>query len=327
MIQINSLLLLVLGELLLVTAVISVVMVVTLLLRKQKDRSAALALIGRIKEDEKRRQDETNKIMVNHFGLEGEELKTVVQKIGREEKLFYQTMVNLYLKRDLGVLRNLNVQFEGAVEPYRSLKLVKAETSDATSEMDTESAAEIERLKTENECLSEELRITMDTMGRMLTEYSSMFAGGSGEDLDKGKMAEMLKDDKSTESGGDDEEDATPDTNGTGEEAVIGSDGVEEANLTDDNAQGEIADALPDELEEIAGLDEAMMLEEVSESGEEINAVVDLDQALQETVMLSPSDKGDEPVDPDSVKDDEIEDIFDSLTVEQKVEDPSVDKS
>lgn len=323
MTQINSMLLLILGELLLVTAVVSVVMVVVLLLRKRRDRSAALALVGIIKEDEKRRLDETNKIMVHHFGLEGEELETIVKKIAREEKLFYQTLINLYLKRDSGVLKNLNIQFEGAVEPYRSLKVLKTETADATSEMDTESAAEIERLKTENERLSDELRITMDTMGRMLTEYSSMFAGGSSEELDKEKMTEMFKEDKSTESG-DDEEDAPPDT---GEEAVTGSDGLEEADVAGDGLQDEAIDALTDDLEEIADLDEALMPEEASESGDGTDTIADFDQVLEEAVMPSPSDKGDGPADLASVKDDEIEDIFDSVEMEQKAKDPSGDKS
>ena len=43
--------------------------------------------------------------------------------------------------------------------------------------------------------------------------------------------------------------------------------------------------------------------------------------------MPSPSDKGDGSVDLDSVKDDEIEDIFDSMEMEQKIKDPSGDKS
>jgi hypothetical protein len=37
---------------------------------------------------------------------------------------------------------------------------------------------EVAKLKEENERLSEELRVTMDTMGRMLNEYSTMFSGG-----------------------------------------------------------------------------------------------------------------------------------------------------
>lgn len=321
MTQINSMLLLVLGELLLVTAVVSVVMVVVLMLRKRRDHSAVLALVGKIKEDEKRRLDETNKIMGHHYGLEGEALETIVKKIAREEKLFYQTLINLYLKRDSGVLKNLNVQFEGAVEPYRSLKLLKAEASDATSEMDAESSAEIERLKTENGRLSEELRITMDTMGRMLTEYSSMFAGGSGEELDKEKMTEMFKEDQATESG-DDKEAPAPDTH----EAVIGSDEMEETAVVGDGVQDEAIEALTDDLEEIVDLDEALMPEEASEPSDETDVIADLDQVLAAAVP-PPAEKGDEAVDLDSVKDDEIEDIFDSVAMEQNPKDPSGDKS
>ena len=46
----------------------------------------------------------------------------------------------------------------------------------------------MQRLKEENERLSDELRVTMDTMGRMLNEYSSMFAGGSGDNYEKARV-------------------------------------------------------------------------------------------------------------------------------------------
>ena len=43
-------------------------------------------------------------------------------------------------------------------------------------------ASELERLRKENARLSDELQITMETMSRMLNEYSSMFVGGEPDD-------------------------------------------------------------------------------------------------------------------------------------------------
>ncbi len=45
----------------------------------------------------------------------------------------------------------------------------------------------------ENKRLSGELGTTMDTMSRMLNEFSLMFAGGAGSDLDKDKLRHMFQ--------------------------------------------------------------------------------------------------------------------------------------
>jgi hypothetical protein len=196
--QLSSLVLMTLGELLLVTTITSILMLVMAVVRKKRDRSAAGALIARIKEGEGRRETETRALLQQNLGQGRELLETLVKKVGREEKRFYQTLINLYLKRDAGALENLQVAFEGATEPYRTLKVPQRQESEEIVPVVVESAvgddsAEVARLKDENEKLSEELRITMDTMGRMLSEYSSMYAGGDGEELDKEKMLEMFR--------------------------------------------------------------------------------------------------------------------------------------
>ena len=133
MTEINTLLLMSLGELLLVTTAIAVVLVVLYFIKKRRDRSAATTLVARVKEDQERRQQETRGVLEKRFGIGGDYLDELVTKVVREEKRFYQTLINLYLKRDAGALENLHVAFEGATEPYRTLELPARPTDGDTS--------------------------------------------------------------------------------------------------------------------------------------------------------------------------------------------------
>ena len=47
----------------------------------------------------------------------------------------------------------------------------------------TDQSAEIDRLKSENQRLSDEISVTMDTMGRMLGEYTQLYSNQDGEGM------------------------------------------------------------------------------------------------------------------------------------------------
>jgi DNA-binding ferritin-like protein len=79
------------------------------------------------------------------------------------------------------------------VAPYRTLEPPLETASAASASGDINESAEMLRLQEENKRLSEEVRITMETMGRMLNEYSAMFAGGGSEELDKEKIKSMFE--------------------------------------------------------------------------------------------------------------------------------------
>lgn len=230
--NLSPLLLLTLGELLLVTSIVSVGLILHAVVKKKRDRVSAHKLIGRIKQDESRRQDETRDLLGGHFGLQGESLDELVNKICHEEKLFYQKLINLYLKRDAAALEVLHVAFEGATEPYRTLQLPAAEGKPQRSELDGgDESGELKLLREQNERLSEELRITMDTMGRMLNEYSSMYSGGADAELDKEKLLDMFK--------------AEAASRPTPEQAAEGSDQQADGGIGDRGKASAAADAEP----------------------------------------------------------------------------------
>ena len=255
-----------LAELLLISLVAAVVLALRAFLQRRRDRSAALALVGQIRSDEERRRQETRELLGGRYGIPDDLLDDLVDAICREEKRFYQTLINLYLMRDSVALQGLNLAFEGAVAPYRDLPVNATpegaeQAGDSVAPVAQVDDAELQRLQDENARLSEELRITMDTMGRMLSEYSSMFAGGEGEELDKEKMIAMFQADageqaRQRETPAAVEEGEPPDPPAADEGAAART-GAEESSDGED-AGAEVETAAPADAAEAPG-DEGLM--------------------------------------------------------------------
>jgi hypothetical protein len=124
--------------------------------------------------------------MVHKFGFEEEDAEKITAKISHQEKSFYQAVINMYLRRDANELDSFNITFEGTVDAYRTLEPPgKAKSSGESAE----GVKELRLLKDENKRLSEDIGATMQTMGRMLTEYSEMFAKNAGNEDDAETVA------------------------------------------------------------------------------------------------------------------------------------------
>lgn len=192
MIEVSKLLLLVLGELLLLSVVYAGIVNFFAVSKRRRERSAIKKLVARIKEDSGRREAETRIIMQERFGLSGENLDKTVHKIAREEKAFYQTVIDVFLRRDTEALQNLSVDYEGSVDAYRTLEIPnRAEPAEGGDGSD-DHTEELILLQAENQRLTDELQLTMTTMGNMLSEYTQMFASGADVTLDREKMREII---------------------------------------------------------------------------------------------------------------------------------------
>jgi hypothetical protein len=170
MMQVNTTLFWGLLELLLLMLVIVLVMIFLAYQAKQKDKQAAKALVTYLKESGDGRKKRLKEVFAGRYGYEGEALKKIVRGVSKRETLFYQHLLKVYLNRSGRQLVKIPMALEDTVSPYLELDLPKAAVAEATE------SPEFEKLKKENHELSEELRVTMDTMGRMLEEYSGMFA-------------------------------------------------------------------------------------------------------------------------------------------------------
>ncbi len=209
MIQIDAPWSVVLLELTAVMMVICLLLAVRAFLRRRKEWSTANKLVANLKEEQDARRQEIRSLLASKYGYHGDKLDEKAAAISRAEWRFYQTLINIYLKRDAESVVSLHRAFAEATDPYYRLEVLAAPAAEPAKpppEAQKESSpevpkpaaavqmnimdgvealddfAEMQHLREENERLSEELQITMGTISRMLSEYSSIVGRGSTDD-------------------------------------------------------------------------------------------------------------------------------------------------
>jgi hypothetical protein len=242
-------------ELLVATTLISLVMIGLGIMRKMRDRKAAAEIITKIKEDEARRTAETKKVMLYKFGFEDGEAEKIAVRVDRAERIFYQSVINMYLQRDASALEGLNISFESSVEPYRTLEPKGGGSSQGGTANESE---EIQHLKEENARLSEEISVTMQTMGRMLSEYSTMFGEKAKEQEES--IKEQTATEEQPEPAPEATEDQTEDQVEEHDEAeeVVAEEAVEESEETKEDPAKEVehlGGAMVEEMDDLSDLD------------------------------------------------------------------------
>jgi hypothetical protein len=183
MIELSQLTLLIMIEVLIGLVILSAVLGYFALTRKGRIRKAAHHLAERVQSDKPARTERLKTLLNEDFGLTGSELEKTLHNITQMEMRLFQNLINGYIKDDQIHLQQIDVDEENLVLAYQGLKPVLGGNAPTATTGDEGVEAEMERLRDENQRLSDELRVTMDTMGRMLNEYSSMFGGGSDKPL------------------------------------------------------------------------------------------------------------------------------------------------
>ena len=263
MIELSQLTLLVMTEVIIGLAILSGVLVYFAVSRKGRIRRAAHHLAERVQGDKPARSERLRTLLSEHYGLEGSELEQMLHTIVQAEMQMFQNLINGYLKDDQVHLQQIDVDEENLVLAYQGLKPSQIKSATGASG-DEGSEDEVRRLQEENQRLSDELRVTMDTMGRMLNEYSSMFAGGVDKPLTRsaGEPPEAV-------SGEASEPDVTPEQ--VGEEEIE----VEIPELEAQDSVDEPVTEYPDTLlDNEAGSDSALE-EDVSEIIDEVMEMAD----------------------------------------------------
>ena len=176
MIEISSLSVMIIAEVMIGLVVLSGLLLLFTLLRKQRIRKAASHLAERVQADKEKRSERLKKLLEDKYQLQSPQLDQTLHGIVQTEMTLYQNMLNGFLKDDQVYLQQIDVDVENLVLAYQALAGHASEVGAGGS--DGVSSDEVEELKAENERLAEELKVTMDTMGRMLNEYSTMFAEG-----------------------------------------------------------------------------------------------------------------------------------------------------
>jgi len=176
MIEFSQLTVLIVAEILIALLVISGLLIFFTLLRKERIRKAAQHLAERVQQDKPQRSERLKRLLTERYGYAGVELERKLHDILHCEMQLYQNIINGSIKEDQLFVQQVDVDVENLVLAYQNLQ--HRQSAPATPVVSEEEAGEVQRLQEENERLSDELRVTMDTMGRMLNEYATMFAGG-----------------------------------------------------------------------------------------------------------------------------------------------------
>ena len=314
MIEVSKLLLLVLGELLLVGVVISLVIVYQAFSRRRRDRSAIRKLVSRIKEDSGRRESETRKIMQERFGFDGGNLEDIVRKIAREEKAFYQVLIDVYLHHKTDAIQNLCVDYESSVETYRNLEIPQPAAGQALSDDAVEDSEAYRMLKDENERLTNELKKTMDTMADMLSEYSQMFSGGVPVEVDREKLGEIVAEQRAAgqESAEGEASSAVPEEDaGAVEPEAAVAESADSPQDIDQDTQPASEGSPPDETQGAADVGEPVEVEDLDDLKELDEELAMLDLAQDDLPVTEEEQAGAEQDETVVVRPEESDEVVD----------------
>jgi len=284
MIEVNALLFTLLAE---GTGLLSIILIIWIVLsirKKAKDKAAAKTLIAQIKKQSVERLNAI-KTFLSTTGLEGDELQIEVKKIDRLEKDFFTQLVRLYLKREAAILSSIDKPFDLVIASYKE-KVSEQSNTDAVEE--DQNLVVIKVLEKEKEALNLELEITKTTMGNMMTEFNTMFAGGNetvqtskealqstmaeveSDDVDVEEEIDVHVEDSVAEENVDDVSESDIDDIFNTQEAAVPAARIEEPSKAVDE----------DEMDDIfsaVNVDETMAPKPLSESDEDFGSIVSSD--------------------------------------------------
>jgi hypothetical protein len=167
--------------------------------RSRRDRAAVARLVATVRAQMPERRAGARDLLAR-TGMLGQVLEDATGRIAGAEARLYEICANAYLGRDAVAVARLNEAVEAAIAPYRALRVAAPAEADVVVTQAVDDVAEAgidpaeyQRLKDENQRLSVELQVTLDTMSRMLSEYSAMFAGGADAAIDRHKPREMFQ--------------------------------------------------------------------------------------------------------------------------------------
>ena len=171
--------------------------------RRRRDDQAIETLVARVNQGRAQRESAIEGFLTERMQMSGAPLEQAKVAMVRGELALLQRFAGIYRRRDADAAARFDSELIAALAPYQELEAYAEPLQGEHRALDH---AEIEALRAENTRLSEELTVTMETMSRMLNEYSTLFAGGApggsvssanpvtGDATDAGDDPEVAKD-------------------------------------------------------------------------------------------------------------------------------------
>jgi hypothetical protein len=166
----------VVGELLLLLLALLLVLWMRQRGQRRRDAKAVQVLVERVRQGASERKQALQAFLSRNQGLQGEALTAATTALWRAEVAVLQQFAGIYRDRDAAAAAQFDIRLSEAVAPYHEFE-VNAQSAAPAPDGEAPDPDEVEDLRRENKRLSDELKITMETMSRMLNEYSTMFSG------------------------------------------------------------------------------------------------------------------------------------------------------
>ena len=125
----------------------------------------------------------------DHCNMDPQLQQALLSEINYNERALYQQIIQLYLNRDVELLKEIGQYINDLTEPY--CKIIR-HTSESASVKDTSPMEEVtevipidedktQMLLQKNEQLEEQLSVAMNTMDEISAEYTRVFSGTQTE--------------------------------------------------------------------------------------------------------------------------------------------------
>jgi hypothetical protein len=323
--ELSPIVLIIWGELTLLMAGGLVLLLISKVMSKNKDKKSVTKLMAKIRADREARKMDIRKGLAA-YGLKDDALEAKVSEIDKRELKLYHRIATMYQNRSDAMLASMNVAVETTMKPYfeldMQLRAADDEAAESAEATGTINSGEIEALQKQNEELQSELAVTMETIGRMLSEYSSMFSSKEESGLDKDKIMEAFDVDEDDEANIADEaqENSVEDE---GELEVVADLDIEE----DDAEVVADLDSEEDDLEIVTDLEEESIAEpeiEMADDDLDVDALfesVQQDEEKSEDAAEAAIDDIDDILADAVVPDDELLEIGDDPILTTSLDD------
>jgi hypothetical protein len=184
MVQIDALLFILLLEVA-VVALLALAALAALALRRRARRERAVrSLVG--VEGASGEEDGLAAWLERMGGLGGQAPREALEELRAQRRQVLQHALRAGVQGDMAALAALREDLDGLLARFTRLEPAPA----AESPEECASTDELEELRGQNQQLTEELRITQQTMDKMLTEYASSYEQGDAQGGEAAQYAE-----------------------------------------------------------------------------------------------------------------------------------------
>lgn len=143
---------------------------------RRRDRKAIKLLVADAKNRKDQRLLEIGEFLSRKYALDGDAKTEAAQALYKSELGMVQAFANVYLRRDAQSAANFYKPVEDGFGAFWSAMPDASPLAESDESGVPEEGGEMDYLRTENQRLSSELRVAMDTLSRMLNEYSEVFS-------------------------------------------------------------------------------------------------------------------------------------------------------